>query len=78
MALLLRNVFSIFHTSYQLQPGTYSSGDFLDTTQISYNVSPKLWLITGSDVIIENTILMSFDIKFNRRDQKERRNDEAC
>ena len=28
--------------------------------------------------LIENTMLVSFDIKFIRRDQKQRRNSEAC
>ena len=44
---------------------------------------PKIILVIPSylelyDNYIENTMLMSFDIKFIRRDQKQHRNGEAC
>ena len=35
-------------------------------------------IILGAPVYIEYTMIVSFDIRFIRRDQKQRRNGEAC
>ena len=42
------------------------------------NVYHYILFVSTKFLFMENTVLESFDIKFFRRDQKQRKNDEAC